>query len=158
MADSLNAEPHPLELLRQEAKTTTTAQVRRTLDTLSDWHFGLLDPHGWSAGAEETLRAAIGMERKAQMEMRIGLGADADPLPIRKTGALGDMTLPDLLVEYRENRAMTLAVLDLMLDVSTRREVRAWTLGEEVPPEIHILSLRNRLEMLGKKVAEQKVG
>lgn len=150
-------DPHPLDRLREEAQTTTPQAVRAALDTLSAGHFALLVPQGWAAGAEETLRTAIGMERKAQMEMRIGLGADIDDLPIRKTGALADMPLDDLLAEYREGRAVTLRVLDRLLEVAGRRDVRAWTLGEEVPPAVYILSLRGRLERLGERVAEQRV-
>lgn len=152
-----SSDPHPLDLLREEARTTTPHAVRLSLDTLSAGHFALLRPEGWAAGAGEILRAAIGMERKAQMEMRIGLGAEVDDLPIRKTTALAEMTLDDLRAEYRDNRAMTLNVLDRLLEVAERREVRAWTLGEEVPPAVYILSLRNRLERLGRLVAEQRV-
>ncbi|GHF50177.1 hypothetical protein HNQ07_002898 [Deinococcus metalli] len=151
------SDPHPLDALRDEAQTTLTPDVRAALDTLSAEHAQLLTGTSWAAGAEDALRTAIGMERKAQMEMRIGLGADADALPLRKTTALADMTLPDLLAEARENRVMTLRVLDLLLDTATRRPVRAWTLGEEVPPEVYILSLRNRLRRLGESVAEQRL-
>lgn len=150
-------EPHPLDPLREEAKSSPAQEVRHVLDTLSAETFALLTPEGWAAGAEETLRGAIGMERKAQMEMRIGLEGELDDLPLRKTGALADMTLADLLAEYRENRAMTLKVLDRLLEVGAVRDVRAWTLGEEVPPAVYILSLRNRLERLGRLVAEQRV-
>lgn len=157
MTDAPAPERHPLDVLREEAQTTNPQDVRRSLDSLSQQHFSLLQPHGWAAGAEETLRTAIGMERKAQMEMRIGLGDDADRIPIRKTRALGDMTLPELLSEYRENRQMTLQIIDLMLETGQRRAVRVWTMGEEVPPELHIMSVRSRLRMLGEKLAEQRI-
>ncbi|THF85092.1 hypothetical protein E7T09_18860 [Deinococcus sp. KSM4-11] len=153
MADT---EPHQLDALRDEAQTTLTPDVRAYLDRMADEHATLLSGSSWAAGAEDTLRTAIGMERKAQMEMRIGLGADADVLPLRKTKALADMTLAELRVEARENRVMTLRVLDLLLDAGTRRPVRAWTLGEEVPPEVYILSLRNRLQRLGDSVSAQQ--
>ncbi|WP_412027061.1 hypothetical protein [Deinococcus yunweiensis] len=155
MADT---ETNALDALRDEAQTTSTPDVRAHLGRMADEHAALLTGEAWSAGAEDTLRAAIGMERKAQMEMRIGLGTDADALPIRKTKALADMTLDELRAEARENRVMTLRVLDLLLDTAGRRPVRAWTLGEEVPPEIYILSLRGRLDRLGQRVAEQRLG
>lgn len=154
MADT---ETNALDALRDEAQTTSTPDVRAYLGRMADEHAALLTGEAWSAGAEDTLRAAIGMERKAQMEMRIGLGTDADALPIRKTRALADMTLDELRTEARDNRVMTLRVLDLLLDTATRRPVRAWTLGEEVPPEVYILSLRGRLDRLGQRVAEQRV-
>lgn len=154
MADT---EPRQLDALRDEAQTTSTPDVRAHLDRMAGEHAALLASSNWTAGAEDTLRTAIGMERKAQMEMRIGLGADADGLPLRKTKALADMTLEELRAEARENRDMTLRVLDLLLDTSTRRPVRAWTLGEEVPPEVYILSLRGRLERLGQSVAAQRL-
>ncbi|MFC3832665.1 MULTISPECIES: hypothetical protein [Deinococcus] len=146
-----------LDALRDEAQTTSTPDVRAHLGRMQGEHAALLATGPWKAGAEDTLRSAIGMERKAQMEMRIGLGADADALPIRTTKALADMTLDDLLAEAHETRVMTLRVLDLLLDTATRRPVRAWTLGEEVPPEVYILSLRGRLERLGQGVAGQRL-
>lgn len=150
-------ESRQLDALKDEAQTTSTPDVRAHLGHMADEHATLLATGPWKAGAEDTLRTAIGMERKAQMEMRIGLGAGADALPIRKTKALADMTLDELRAEARENRVMTLRVLDLLLDTATRRPVRAWTLGEEVPPEVYILSLRNRLTRLGESVAGQRL-
>ncbi|WP_309570008.1 hypothetical protein [Deinococcus sp.] len=154
MADT---ESLQLDALRDEAQTTSTPDVRAHLERMAAGHAALLTSGSWAAGAEDTLRTAIGMERKAQMEMRIGLGTDADVLPIRKTRALADMTLDELRAEARENRVMTLHVLDLLLDAASRRPVRAWTLGEEVPPEVYILSLRGRLERLGQGVAGQRL-
>lgn len=154
MADT---EAQQLDALRDEAQTTLTPDVRAHLERMAAEHAALLSSERWAAGAEDTLRTAIGMERKSQMEMRISLGRDAEALPIRRTKALADMTLAELLAEARENRVMTLRVLDLLLDAATRRPVRAWTLGEEVPPEVYILSLRDRLERLEQGVAGQRL-
>lgn len=149
----MTAEPHPLDLLRAEARTATVPDVRRELDDLSAGFFGVLDSVHWGAGAEDTLRASIGMERKMGMEMRLGLGDDWDRLPLRKTAPLAGMALPELLAEARAGREHLLLVLDELLRAAQTREIRAWCYGEEVPPDIYILGLRRRLSALDERVA-----
>ncbi|GGL01029.1 hypothetical protein [Deinococcus radiotolerans] len=146
-------EPHPLDLLREEARHTDPRAVQRAL------HARPLTPQdtgGWSAGAEETLRGAIGMERKMQMEMRIGLEGHLDGLPLRRTAPLADMTLPELLAEHAEGRRMLLRVLDQLLTVGETHDLRTWTMGEEVPPPVYILALRGRLGRLDALIASQR--
>ncbi|PTA68714.1 hypothetical protein [Deinococcus arcticus] len=147
-------EPHPLDAPKQQAAAADLAAVRRALTELPQTP---QDPHGWAAGAEETLRAVIGMERKAQMEMRIALEGHLDGLPLRKTAPLAAMTLPELVAEHREGRAMLLRVLDHLLAVGGQHEVRAWTYGEEVPPAVYLLALRGRLERLTGLIAAQRL-
>ncbi|MVN87762.1 hypothetical protein GO986_13440 [Deinococcus sp. HMF7620] len=146
-------EPHPLDAPKREAATADLAAVRRALADLPP---APLDPQGWAAGAEETLRAAIGMERKIQMEMRIGLEGRLDGLPLRTTAPLAGMTLPELLAEHQAGRAMLLRVLDQLL-AGEQGGVRAWTYGEEVPPPVYLLALRGRLERLSGLIAAQRL-
>ncbi|WP_221090561.1 hypothetical protein [Deinococcus aquaedulcis] len=147
-------DPHPLDAPKRDAATADLSAVRRGLEGLPA---APLDLHGWAAGAEDTLRAVIGMERKAQMEMRIGLEGHLDGLPLRRTAPLADMPLPDLLREHREGRAMLLRVLDRLLAVGEKTEVRAWTYGEEVPPAVYLLALRGRLERFSGLIAAQRL-
>ncbi|GGL78504.1 hypothetical protein GCM10010840_15430 [Deinococcus aerolatus] len=149
----MTADPHPLDLLRAEARTATVPEVRRELDALSARQAEVLNSPHWGAGAEDTLRASIGMGRKMTMEMRLGLGDDWAALPLRKTAPLAEMTLPDLLAEARAGREHLLQVLDSLLRTAQHREVRAWCYGEEVPPELYILGLRRRLAALDSRVA-----
>ena len=149
----MTAEPHPLDLLRAEARTATVPDVRRELDALSAGFSEVLASAHWGAGAEDTLRASIGMERKMTMEMRLGLDDDWDRLPLRKTAPLADMALPELRAEARAGREHLLRVLDELLQAAGHREVRAWCYGEEVPPELYILGLRRRLGALTARVA-----
>lgn len=154
----MTADPHPLDLLRAEARTVTVPEVRRGLDALSARQAEELDAPSfhWGAGAEDTLRASIGMERKMTMEMRLGLGDDWATLPLRKTAPLAEMALPELLAEARAGREHLLQVLDSLLRAAQHREVRAWCYGEEVPPELYILGLRRRLAALDSRVAEAR--
>ncbi|CAM3593614.1 hypothetical protein [Deinococcus frigens] len=151
-----DADTHPLDVLRAEARTTSIATARRELSGLSAEYFAVLFSPGWGAGAEHTLRGNIGMERKFGMEMRIGLGDDWDRLPFRQTVPLAGMALPELLAEARAGREHLLLVLDELLRAAQTREVRAWCYGQEVPPELYILALRRRLRALGGRVAEER--
>lgn len=149
----MTAEPHPLDVLRAEARTTDVPTVRRQLDELSARHAEVLESAHWGAGAEDTLRGSIGMERKMGMEMRIGLGDEWDRLPLRRTAPLADMALPELLAEARAGRQHLLLVLDTLLRAAEKREVRVWCYGEEVPPDLYLLGLRRRLGALAERVA-----
>ncbi len=149
----MTSEPHPLDLLRAEARTATVPDVRRELDALSARHFEVLAWAAWGAGAEATLRASIGMGRKMTMEMRLGLGDDWDRLPLRKTAPLAGMNLTELLAEARAGREHLLLVLDTLLRASEDHEVRAWCYGEEVSPDVYIVGLRRRLAALDERVA-----
>ena len=146
-------EPHPLDLLREEARHTDPRAVQRDLNARP---LTPQDPSGWSAGAEGTLRGAIGMERKMQMEMRIGLEGHLEGLPLRRTAPLAYLTLPELLAEHAEGRRMLLRVLDQLLTVGETQDVRAWTMGEEVPPTVYVLALRGRLARLDDLIAAQR--
>jgi hypothetical protein len=97
------------------------------------------------------------MERKMQMEMRIGLDGHLPDLPLRRTAPLADMTLPELLTEHAEGRRTLLRVLDRLLTVGETHDLRAWTLGEEVPPAVYVLALRGRLARLDDLIAAQRV-
>ena len=144
------SEPHPLDLVREQAAHTTVSAVRAELDALSEQHAELSRSVGWAANAEEEYREVIGIERKAQLEMRVGLGAEGAKF-VRRTAPLAEMSLPELQEEYRTGRRTTLALIDALL---LHPESRAWTLGEEVAPEIYIVSLRNRLKRWGEGLAE----
>lgn len=147
-------DPHPLDLLREEARHADPRAVQRDLNVRP---LPTLEPGTWRAGAEETLRDCTGMERKIQMEMRIGLEGHLDGLPLRRTAPLVDMTLPDLLTEHAEGRRMLLRVLDRLLTVGETHDLRAWTMGEEVPPAVYILALRGRLARLDGFIHEERV-
>ncbi|AIZ46276.1 hypothetical protein QR90_16325 [Deinococcus radiopugnans] len=140
----MTAEPHPLDVLRAEARTTDVPTVRRQLDELSARHAEVLESAHWGAGAEDTLRGSIGMERKMGMEMRIGLGDEWDRLPLRRTAPLA---------EAQAGRQHLLLVLDTLLRAAEKREVRVWCYGEEVPPDLYLLGLRRRLGALAERVA-----
>lgn len=146
-------EPRPLDVVREEAARTTTAQVRADLTTLSQQHAALAAQSGWSAAAEEMFRQVIGKERKAQLEMRVALG-EAGQKHLRYTKSLADMTLPELQAEYPETRRATLSLLDELLSTPG---VQAWTFGEEVTPDIYIVALRQRLTSLGNLLGAEKV-
>ena len=146
-------QPHPLDGVRQEAARTTAAQVRTDLNDLTARQTALAAGAGWSAAAEETFRQVIGMERKAGLEMRVALG-EAGQKYVRYTKSLSDMTLPELQAEYAETRRVTLSLLDELLNTPG---VKAWTFGEEVPPDIYIVALRQRLTRLGDALAEEKL-
>lgn len=148
-------EPHPLDEFREQARTTNPAEVRRDLERLAAEQATLLDASDWLATAESALRGLIGRERKAQMEMRIGLEGELDDIPLRLTAPLAELALPELRAELRETRAMTLRLADRLLAVGERRDVRAWTVGEEVPPLLYLVVLRSRLRTLNQRVAEQ---
>lgn len=148
-------EPHPLDEFREEARTADIAEVRRDLERLAAEQAALLEAPGWLATAEEALRGLIGRERKAQMEMRIGLEGELDDLPLRRTAPLADLTLPELRAELRETRTMTLHLAGRLWTLGERRDVRAWTLGEEVAPLLYLMVLRSRLQTLNVRVAEQ---
>ncbi|MDK2014585.1 MULTISPECIES: hypothetical protein [unclassified Deinococcus] len=147
-------DPHPLNLLREEARHTDPRAVQRDLNARP---LPTLEPGEWSAGAEEALRDCTGMERKIQMEMRIGLEGHLDGLPLRRTAPLADMTLPKLLAEHAEGRRMLLRVLDRLLTVGETHDLRAWTMGEEVPPAVYVLALRGRLARLDGYINEERV-
>lgn len=145
-------ESHPLELVREEAAHTTPKAVRGQLDALSQEHAALAAATAWTAAAEETFRQVIGMERKSQLEMRVALG-EAGAKYLRYTKGLGDMNLAELRAEYPETRRLTLALLDEVLNTSG---ATPWTLGEQVPANIYIVALRNRLTWLGEALNEVK--
>jgi hypothetical protein len=147
---------NPIEQLREQAAQTTPRQVRQDLDTQAQAFLALLLPHGWLAGAEAALRTAIGMERKMGMEMRIGLGEAASQVPHRLTALLSEMPLDELLAEARSLRAHTLRLLDLALQTARHRDVRIWTLGEEVTPDLYAVGLRGRLAQLHLAVEAQR--
>ncbi|WP_155298759.1 hypothetical protein [Deinococcus kurensis] len=143
-------DPHPLNLLREEARHADPRAVQRDLNARP---LPTLAPGNWMAAAEEALRDCIGMERKIQMEMRIGLEGHLDGLPLRRTAPLADMT-----TEHAEGRRMLLRVLDRLLTVGETHDLRAWTMGEVVPPAVYILALRGRLARLDGFIAEERVG
>lgn len=144
-------EPHPLDTVRSEAARTTAAQVRAELTNLSAQQTAMAAQAGWSAAAEETFQQVIGMERKAGLEMRVALGGTGQKY-VRYTKSLADMTLPELQAEYAQTRRVTLALLDELLSMPG---VQAWTFGEEVPADIYIVALRQRLTRLGNALAEE---
>lgn len=146
-------EPRPLDVVREEAARTTTAQVRADLTTLTERHVALAALSGWSVAAEEVFRQVIGKERKAQLEMRVALG-EAGQKHLRYTKSLAEMTLPELQAEYPETRRATLKLLDELLSTPG---LRAWTFGEEVPMDIYIVALRQRLTSLGNLLVAEKV-
>lgn len=145
---------HPLDLLRQQARHTDPRDVQRDLNARP---IPTLAPGTWGAGAEDTLRGATGMERKMQMEMRIGLEGHLHDLPLHRTAPLADMTLPELLTEHAEGRRTLLRVLDRLLTVGETHDLRAWSLGEEVPPAVYVLALRVRLARLDDLIAAQRL-
>ena len=146
-------QPHPLDVVREEASRTTAAQVRADLTDLTARQTALAAQPGWSAAAEETFRQVIGMERKAQLEMRVALG-EVGQKYVRYTKSLADMTLPELQADYGQTRQVTLELLDELLGTPG---VKAWTFGEEVTPDIYIVALRQRLTRLGQGLAEEKI-
>ncbi|WP_216328358.1 hypothetical protein [Deinococcus aestuarii] len=146
----MTGDPHPLEALRAQAAVTPPAQVRAELEEGTAVYRALLAADGWGAGAEDTLRRVIGMERKMGMEMRIGLGERAADLPHRLTAPLAEMGLPELLEEARATRTRTLDLLDRVL--AAPDHLRVWTFGEEVEPAVYLLALRGRLERLAALV------
>ncbi|WP_135228958.1 hypothetical protein [Deinococcus fonticola] len=146
-------EPHPLDAVREQAARTTPAHVRAQLNDLSAQQTALAAGGPWSAAAEATFRQVIGMERKAGLEMRVALGEKGQQY-LRSTRNLGDMPLPELQTEYAQTRQVTLALLDELLATPG---VRAWTLGEEVLPEIYIVALHQRLKRLGEALAQEQL-
>lgn len=146
-------ESHPLELVRAQAASTDPATVRAELAALSEQHAELSRGTAWAASAEEEFRSVIGIERKAQLEMRVALGAGGEKF-VRRTAPLAEMSLPELQEEYRTGRRTTLALIDALL---LHPEARAWTLGEEVAPATYIVSLRNRLRRWGEGLAEVRL-
>lgn len=148
-----SGEARRIDPILAEAAHTTPAAVRAELDILSASHADLSRQTDWAASAEEAFRDAIGMERKAQLEMRVSLGEEGLRF-VRRTVPLAVMTLPELQEEYRVGRRTTLALLDELL---LRPDSRTWTLGEEVAPQVYIVSLRNRLRRLGELVREAGV-
>lgn len=146
----MTGEPHPLEALRAQAAATSPAQVRAELERQGAAHQALLTPSGRGAGAEDTLRRVIGMERKIGMEMRIGLGEHAAHLPYRRTAPLAEMGLPELTREAHATRTQTLDLVDRVL--AAPPGVRVWTFGEEVEPKVYLVALRERLEFLMERV------
>ena len=155
----MSTEPQPsgearrIDPILAEAAQTTPAAVCVELDALSAEHADLSRQTGWAASAEEAFRDAIGMERKAQLEMRVSLGEEGGRF-VRRTAPLAEMSLPELQEEYRTGRRTTLALMDELL---SRPDSRTWTLGQEVTPDIYIVSLRNRLRRLGELVREAGV-
>lgn len=152
----MTGDPHPLEALRAQAAVTPPAGVRAELDAQAATYRALLVAEGWGAGAEDTLRRVIGMERKMGMEMRIGLGEHAADLPHRLTAPLAEMDLLGLLEEARATRTRTLELLDLVL--AAPDGVRVWTFGEEVEPAVYSLALRGRLDRLTALVEAARLG
>ncbi|MEF2279571.1 hypothetical protein V3W47_14845 [Deinococcus sp. YIM 134068] len=146
----MTGDPHPLEAIRAQAAVISPARIRADLDEQAAAYHTWLTADGWGAGAEDTLRRVIGMERKMGMEMRIGLGDYAAKVPHRLTAPLGEMTLPELVEEARATRMQTLAFVDRVL--AAPPGVRVWTLGEEVEPGVYLVALRERLERLGTVV------
>lgn len=146
------SEPHPLDTVRQQAEQLTLSQARSQLDTLSEQQAVLSAESNWSAAAEEIFRQVIGMERKAQLEMRVALG-DAGAAYIRRTEPLAEMPLGELQAEYRAGRKVTLALLDHLIATPA---ATAWTMGEQVEAHIYSVALLSRLTKLGNALAEGK--
>lgn len=146
-------EPHPLDVAKETATLTPPAQLKAELSALTQQQLTLAASFGWSAAAEDTFRKVIGMERKAQLEMRVALG-EAGKKYLRYSPPLADMTLPELQADYAETRRVTLELLDELL---VTPGVKAWTLGEEVPAHIYLAALLGRLTRLGAGLAQEKV-
>lgn len=143
--------PEPLAELRAQATRTSPVEVAEATSALSAQFQAVLEPSGWSAAAEGTLRSVIGMERKIGTEMRIGLGERAQAVPLRRTAPLASLSLPELLEEARVTRHTTLSLLALV-QAAEPGTLRVWTLGEAVEPALALLALYPRLERLGSAV------
>lgn len=144
----MTKELSPLEQMRESAKHITPEQVQAELHQLSEEHAALVtDSAFWSLTFEDRLRDAIGMERKAQLEMRVAL-EDQGKNYIRRTIPLCDMSLIDLRTEYQVGRHLTLELLGVLLNTAQFRPIKAWTLGEEVPAPVYAVALKSRLTRL----------
>lgn len=151
----MTTELSPLEQMRELAKQTTPEQIQADLRSLSKKHAALVsDGVLWSLTFEDRLRAAIGMERKSQLEMRIALGSQGQKY-IRRTIPLGVMPLLNLCSEYKIGRTLTLTLLDVLLITAQSRPIKAWTLGEEVPAPIYAVALKSRLTKLAEWVSAE---
>lgn len=146
----MTVELSPLEQMRELAKKTTPKQIQAELHGLSKEHAVLVsDGTLWSLTFEDRLRAAIGMERKSQLEMRIALNIQ-DASYIRRTIPLGAMSLLNLCSEYKAGRTLTLKLLDVLLRTAQSSPIKAWTLGEEVPALVYAVALKSRLTKLAE--------
>lgn len=152
----MTKELSPLEQMREMAKHTTPKQVQAELYKLSEEHAALAaDGTLWSLTFEDRLRDAIGMERKAQLEMRVALGHQGENY-IRRTAPLCDMTLIDLRTEYQIGRNLTLKLLDVLLETARFYPIKAWALGEEVPAPVYAVALKSRLTRLAEWISAER--
>ena len=134
-------QPDPADLFPTAARRDLDALTMRQVDALAR-----LSPDA------DVLRAVVGMERKAHLEMRVALGETHERLPIRRTAPLAEMSTAELARELPLTRRDTLALLDALLDGGAQGDVVVWSAGRLVPPVRYAEALLDRLIRLDTRL------
>ncbi|WP_027482847.1 hypothetical protein [Deinococcus pimensis] len=98
----------------------------------------------------DVLRAVVGMERKAQLEMRAALDDAGSAVAVRPTAPLASLSARDLARELLATRRDTLALLEVV--ASAGPATRVWSMGELVGPARYATELLGRLRRLDDRL------